>query len=174
MTVDPFAPEAPAKVEPWDEPAKPEPVVRATPVVAAGADGKVTVTLKGGSGFDSPWIVIHAADLQDAFAQFDGGNASVLASLMDKVANAGKYFSSKGPAATAAPRGGSSGGTSNGRPAGATQPPAGFPPLPEGATYKTGVSKSSGKVWHAYDLADGKRQYVNQSKNGEYFLSDPK
>jgi hypothetical protein len=99
----------------------------------------VTVTLKGGAGFDAPWIVIHAGDIGDAYDQLSGDNASVLAKLMDRTRHAASHFTSLGGAAAAAP---------------ATRPgqevPSGLPDAPgPDWTYKTGVGKN-GKTWKAY------------------------
>ena len=108
----------------------------------APSEGKVVVTLKGGSGYDAPWIVIHASSVDDAYSQFDGK----LAELMTKVQAAGAHFSGQAPAkpAGAAP-------AANGRPAGATEAPSWAPPKPyDDFVYKTGVSARTGKTWHAW------------------------
>lgn len=68
------------------------------PRLEASVDsGKVVVTFKGGTGFDAPWIVIHAADLKDSYDQVTGDNAVLLARLMEQVQAAGKYFSGTSP-----------------------------------------------------------------------------
>lgn len=127
-------PPAPAKKVPAKKPAPKE-------VTEVGSDGKLTVTLKGGSGFDAPWIVIHAADIADAYLQFEGDNAALLVELMGKVKKAGTFFS-----------GGDGNSRGGGRPAPAQaqQPPAGAPECPAGWEYKTGVSKASGKPWKGF------------------------
>lgn len=128
------------------EPFVDEPVKKAAPKKAApkkepsGDREGVTVTLKGGAGFDAPWIVIHAADINDAYEQLSGDNASVLSKLMDRTRNAASHFTSLGGATPAA--------------APATRPgqevPAGLPEPPgPDWTYKTGVGKN-GKTWKAY------------------------
>lgn len=117
MTNDPFAP-APAPAA--TQTVKGAPV--STPVgssVVPSGDGKVVVTLKGGSGFDAPWIVIHADSVQDALRQFDED----LASLMERAQQAASKFSSLStkPAPQQAP----SQRPNTAPPAGATQAPAG-------------------------------------------------
>jgi hypothetical protein len=139
---DPFA-SAPAEAQEVPVAAAEAPVsTPSRPAVATAAEGKITVTLKGGSGFDSPWIVIHAADAADALSQFDGP----LAELMEKVQKAGTHFSGLKPASAsgnAAP--------SRSAPQGATEAPAWAPPKPfDDFVYKTGVSAKNGKVWHAW------------------------
>ncbi|MGW1739986.1 hypothetical protein ACWCPQ_14370 [Nocardia sp. NPDC001965] len=122
--------EAPA--DPTPEPTKEAPkprrtAVKKTAAVEESGEGKVTVTLKGGSGHGAPWIVIHAADVQDAYDQFEGDNATLLAQLMTKVANAGKHFAGLSPAAPAQDQrsGGGQQRSGGGAPAGATQAPNG-------------------------------------------------
>lgn len=151
---DPFA-DAPAdepQGDPWgpppEEAPKKAPAKKATvksPKVASDSEGKVVVTLKGGSGFDAPWIVIHAADLADAEDQFTGENAVVLASLMERAQLAAKKFTALAPekAHAAAPRAAA--------PAEAQGPPAGAPPAPgPDWTFKSGVSKATGKPWKGW------------------------
>lgn len=134
------------------------------PAVAAPSDGKVVLTFKGGTGFDAPWIVIHAADLEDAHRQVSE-EAALLASLMERVGKAGAHFASNGPANTG--RGGNTGGASS-APQGATEAPAWAPPKPHADfVYKTGVSAKNGKTWHAWmppekgDSRDAKFFYPN-------------
>lgn len=108
----------------------------AKPTVESNREG-VTITLKGGAGFDAPWIVIHATSLDDAYEQVSGDNAGLLAKLMDRTANAASYFSGlKKPAAPAE------------RPA-PQQPPANAPDCPPGWEFKSGVSKA-GKPYKGF------------------------
>ncbi|GGM45143.1 hypothetical protein GCM10012275_15250 [Longimycelium tulufanense] len=91
MSVDPFADPAPTTATnenttvkpPWDEAAVP-----------ASTNGEVSVTLKGGSGYDAPWIVIKAPTVQAAREALDDENS--LKALIDKTAAVGAYFSAKG------------------------------------------------------------------------------
>ena len=108
------------------------------------SEGKLTVTLKGGAGFDAPWIVVHAASVDDALEVFQG-DAAKLASLMDRVQSAGKHFTGLAPAKPAA--GGSGGAPA--RPG--AEAPAGTPEAPgPDWTFKTGVSPNTGKTWKAW------------------------
>lgn len=159
---DPFAdaPEDEAQSEPTQEPVEaPAPAKKAPAKKSIGAvsvdvkpnllpldEGKVVLTFKGGTGFDAPWIVIHAKDLQDAFDQVSGDNVELLKKLMEHSNSAGKYFTGLGggkpsqgaPARQAAP-------------APAQQPPAGSPPCPgDGWVYKSGVGRCNGKPWQGW------------------------
>ena len=101
---DPFATAPADEVEaPAETPPAPEPDKKATPKKASVTvdvkpnilpvgEGKVVVTLKGGSGFDAPWIVIHAASVEDAEAQLDAN----LAKLMEKTQKASSHFAGLG------------------------------------------------------------------------------
>jgi len=168
VTVDPFAP-ASATTGTKDEGHQNH--VHFVPDTPSDAN-YATAIIKAGGGYGAPSVSLRGADAADLRDQVKD-NFEAIKELMTLVAQLGNgfavVFEGDRPASAAQQR-----PSGNGRPAGATQPPAGFPPLPEGATYKTGVGKSNGKVWHAYDLANGQRQYVNQNKSGEYFLSDPK
>lgn len=120
MSFDPFAPDADeAQTEVTAAVPAQETLVQASsrPVAAPSNEGKVVVTLKGGTGYDAPWIVIHANDASDAVAQMDGK----LAELATHTAKVAKFFQGQvGPAA--------SGGAQRqqpGKPAGATQAPGG-------------------------------------------------
>lgn len=130
---EPFTEETPKKAAPKKAAPKKE---------SSGDREGVTVTLKGGAGFDAPWIVIHAGDIHDAYEQVSGDNASVLAKLMDRVRNAASHFTSLGGAVT------SSGGGAPARPG--NEAPAGVAEAPgPDWTYKTGVGKN-GKTWKAW------------------------
>lgn len=102
------------------------------------SDGKVTITLKGGSGFDAPWIVIHASDIPDAYLQLSEDNAALLVELMGKVKKAGAFFS------------GGNGSAARPAPAAAQQPPAGAPECPPGWEFKSGTNKNTGKPWKGF------------------------
>jgi hypothetical protein len=128
---DPFAPtadeaqtetpaEAPAD-SPFDTPPaeapkktaakKAAPKAAAKTTVSTDSEGKVTVTLKGGAGFDAPWIVIHAESIEDAYAQMTE-SGTLLGELMKRVSNAGQYFAGLAPA-KAGPAGGGNRGAGN-------------------------------------------------------------
>lgn len=108
-----------------------------------GADGKVVLTFKGGSGFDAPWVVVHADGIQEAHEFVSGDNASLLAQVMERVQSAAKHFAGMAPAS---PNAGSAGGGNRGGGA-----PAAAQSAPGGETrhcahgemvFKSGVSKA--------------------------------
>jgi hypothetical protein len=130
-----------AAEEPFEQPASKKAPARKAAATST-SEGKLTLTLKGGAGFDSPWIVIHAADVDDALDQVSGDNASKLAKLMDETRKAANHFAGSAPAKAAAA----------GRPApqAAGEAPAGTPEAPgPDWVYKTGVGKT-GKTWKAW------------------------
>lgn len=153
---DPFADEAdeaqnaPAATNtnagPWEE----KPVTNA-PTVVPSADGKLVVTLKGGTGFDAPWIVIHAADAADALTQLEDKELGKLIERTKVVA--GFFAGGNCGSAPAAPRQSGGGGQAQrGRPATAGSSPDGEKRFCEHGerVFKSGVSKA-GKTWQAYD-----------------------
>jgi hypothetical protein len=133
--IDPFEDVEDTTVEPAPKPTK------AKPKVATSEDGKLTVTLKGGAGFDAPWIVVHTASVDEALEVFQS-DASKLATLMDRVQSAGKHFTGLAPAKPA-------GGGAPARPG--AEAPAGTPEAPgPDWVYKTGVNAKTGKPWKAW------------------------
>jgi hypothetical protein len=138
--VDPFEDIADEAVEP--APAKKAPAKKVATKPSSDREG-VTVTLKGGAGFDAPWIVIHAADLADAYEQVSGDNAGLLVKLMEQTSKAAQHFSGQNKGAGGA-------APSNRAPAAAVAPPAGTPDAPgPDWTFKSGVGKT-GKPWKAW------------------------
>lgn len=97
---------------------------------------KIVVTLKGGSGYDAPWIVVHADDAQDALNTLNDESMKELVGLTQKV---GESFAGL-------KKGGSV--SQGGKPAAATQAPNGQQP-PEGYVFKSGIGKT-GKPWKAF------------------------
>lgn len=109
-------------------------------------EGKVTVTLKGGAGFDAPWIVVHADNAEDALEQL---NDKALGALIARTKEVAAYFS------------GGNGNTTQ-RPAQSQQQGQQRPPqqqAPNGETktcqhgemvFRSGVSKSSGKPYKGF------------------------
>lgn len=93
MTVDPFADET--VITPGSNP----PGVSSTAVTAptgvlttkdtmTDENGKIVVTLKGGKGYEAPWIVVHATDVNDAKTQVEAVASSGLAEATAKAAGA--------------------------------------------------------------------------------------
>lgn len=99
---------------------------------------KITVTLKGGAGYDAPWVVVHAANATDALETL---NDEDLKTVLERAKKIGSFFAG-GSAGAQAP-------ANNGQPAGASQAPGGQTP-PEGYVFKSGVSKKNGRPWQAF------------------------
>ena len=109
---------------------------------------EVVGTLKGGGGFDAPWIVIHAASIRDLKDQISGGEADVLVEVMENLWKASNKFQSYGtvgkvlkesyPTAAA--------------PVGATQSPDGETHHCKHGTmvYRAGIAKASGKPYRLF------------------------
>lgn len=111
------------------------------PVTQENTNAKIVTTLKGGSGFDAPWIVVHADNVEEAVAILRGGATEELLKATKEVSD--KFNGGQAPAQQRqAPR-------TQGMPAGADAPRPSDPPMPEGWTYKTGVNKN-GKAYRAY------------------------
>lgn len=109
-----------------------------TPNIPNNTEAKIVVTLKGGAGYDAPWIVIHADTIPEAQAQVSD---SALADLMKQTKKVAEFF--VGPK--------QQGGRplQPGQPAGSVQPSGAQPTPPEGYVYKSGVGKN-GKPWYAF------------------------
>lgn len=138
---DPFAPKAP---EPEPAPAaEPEAAAPAAAPRPASSDSKIVVTLKGGPGFEAPWIVVHADTVSDAIDTLGAD----LATLMERTQKAAAHFRGGGDSAPAA----AAPAARAGAPAGYNSPPASAPPKPfDDFVYKSGISKKNGKTWHAW------------------------
>lgn len=107
--------------------------------VAENNDGKIVVTLKGGKGYEAPWIVVHANTVEEANEQL---NDAGLADLIKQTKKVAEFFNG-GPQANNGP---------SGQPQAATQAPGGQEP-PEGYVFKSGVGKN-GRPWKAFMPAD--------------------
>jgi hypothetical protein len=150
MTFDPFADDVQTDVaetvtetEPTNDVWNTEEKKESKTVTVQNTEGKLTVTLKGGAGFDAPWIVLHAEDAQDALDQL---NDKALGALIARTKEVATFFS---------------GGTGNAtqRPAQSQQqrPPQQSAPNGESKTcahgemtFRSGVSKSSGKPYKGF------------------------
>lgn len=141
-TFNPFE-AAPAPVAEAPEPA-PAPVATApagAPVVVPSDADKIVVTLKGGAGFEAPWIVIHASSIAEADSLLSGD----MANLMTKVSNAAAHFSGG-----QAPAGGAPAAAPTSAPPAGAQAPERPADVPADFVYRTGVSKKTGKAWKAW------------------------
>ncbi|CRY79830.1 hypothetical protein SAMN05421776_11732 [Nocardia farcinica] len=130
--------------EPAKKTAPRKPAAKAATPVTTDGEGKVVVTLKGGTGFDAPWIVIHADSPADAAAQI----GQDLLDLMDKTHRAAAKFVELAPNKPA--QGGNQPAPRQAAPAGATQAPPGSPECPPGWEFKTGFSQKTQKPWKGY------------------------
>ncbi|AUV62006.1 ribonucleoside reductase class II [Mycobacterium phage SWU2] len=154
LSYDPFASsqdEAQAEAPAAAEAPKKAPAKKAAPKVtnvSTTSEGKVVLTLKGGAGFDAPWIVIHAEDLQDANDQVTGENGDLLVDTMTKLQGAATKFVELGGGSRSTGGGGGGGGR-RGAPPQAKQPPADAPPKPgDDWVYKSGTSARG--PWQAW------------------------
>lgn len=111
--------------------------------VAAENDGKIVVTLKGGKGYEAPWIVIHAGTVEEANEHL---NDEALADLIKQTQKVAEFFN--GGANTQAAN------APKGQPQAATQAPNGQEP-PEGYEFRSGVGKN-GRPWKAFMPIDRK------------------
>lgn len=120
-------------------------VAKENPLIVKADEGKVTVTLKGGLGFDAPWVVIHSADVADALNQLSDAQ---LPALLEKAQKASEYFAGK-KATPAAP---APSPASSGRPAAASQGQGGTTRMcKHGAMIpRSGVSAKNGKAWSGF------------------------
>lgn len=133
MATDPFANADEAQQTPNPTTTKKETKV-STPTPET--QSKIVTTLKGGAGFDAPWIVVHSDSVDEALGVLNDEN---LGELMDAAQKAAAKFNNGKPAPA---RG------NGGKPAGAAKAPNGQEP-PEGYVFKSGMGKN-GKPWKAF------------------------
>lgn len=107
-----------------------------TVTVEAQENQDLSITLKGGSGYDAPWIVIRANSVAEAQQHLEDEGLKTLIDQTKKVAN---YFSGGGQAK----------GGPKGQPQAAQEAPNGQQ-APAGYVFKTGKSKDTNKVWKAF------------------------
>lgn len=169
MAIDPFGS--------YEDEAQTEPVFEDTPQpeVSTSPSGKLVLTFKL-PGYNAPWAVAHMDSLDDATRLLDGDDGKAFAALLARMARVNKYAAKldTGAASSAPASGGNSGGGSAAAAPGHQQPPADFPPMPEGWKYVTKMGANG--VWHAYRNPEtGKNHFINKNKaTGKYFIADPK
>lgn len=126
MTNDPFADDyaneaqnaqATPNGNPWDEAPSGGPAMAQTPV-GGQTEGKLVVTLKGGSQHGAPWIVIHAEDASDALNQLTD---KFLGQVIERTSAVSRHFHNKVGDGPSVPQ--QRGGGQPGKPEGATQAP---------------------------------------------------
>lgn len=144
---DPFD-NAPLDADNSEEAQLNTPAVTVTKAPPTGeSDGKVVLTFKGGRDFDAPWIVIHANGLQEAHDFVVGDNASLLATVMDRVKVASSHFAGKQD-----PPAQGGGAPPSRAPQAAQQAPNGETRFCEHGemVFKSGVAKGSGKPYRLF------------------------
>lgn len=142
---DPFA----VKANTEDE--KDTTVSTETTEAPISSSGEVSVTLKGGSGFDAPWVVIRAGSVADALDQLH--DDETLKALLDKAAKVGGYFAGLAPKSS-----GGGGGNGGARPARQEAPNGESRQCTHGEmTFRSGVSKKSGKPYKMFTCNSGDR-----------------
>lgn len=168
---DPFddAPEDTEETTPEPEP-KPEPKKTArkttkkeTKPVAEqdeNRQSKLSITLKGGAGFDAPWLVLYPDSLEEARELLGEENRETLKEVLELTQKASQFFISKGSGSAPAPRNGGNGGGGRGNaPQGAQEHPEGRREFCEHGEmkYMSGVSKKTGKPYKMFVCQSGDR-----------------
>lgn len=133
------------------------------------SEGKLVVTLKGGKGYEAPWVVVHAIDVDDAMETL---SHEKLPALLEKAQKASEYFEGAAPTkdtgqVASRPQNGSQGQQqrTQGRPAAATEGPWGVQTCEHGTmTFKSGVG-DDGNVWQGYFCPVPKGQFPRCAKN---------
>lgn len=100
MTFDPFADEAQAQTNDFPPTTEVSNNMQ-NPAPQSGDGNKVSVTLKGGTGYEAPWVVVYGTDIPDALTQMKSYE-NELKELIDRTAKVGSYFARSGHSA---PRG---------------------------------------------------------------------
>lgn len=131
MSNSPFAPED--TVNPTDS-KETKTVTTTNP----DSQAKIVTTLKGGSGYNAPWVVIHSDTPEEALNVLKNED---IRELLDQAKKVGEYF---GGASQAGPK------NANSQPVASKQPPANAPECPEGWEFKSGISKRNNKPWKGY------------------------
>lgn len=126
--------------------------VTQTSVQTTAGSGEVSVTLKGGSGFDAPWVVLRAPSAAEALEQLK--DDQVIKDLLDRAGKVGKYFASLGGSSG----GGNGGGGGNDKPARQQAPNGQTESCDHGEMkFLSGVSKKSGKPYKMFVCQSGDR-----------------
>lgn len=105
--------------------------------ITVNTESKIVVTLKGGKGYEAPWIVVHADTADDAKNQLKSAEMKELIEVTKDVSTAFNGGESA-PAQQTRP-------LQQGQPSGSATTPT----PPEGYVYKTGIGKN-GRPWYAF------------------------
>lgn len=105
---DPFTPdsdsvpsgdEAQTDLPPWAGPdAEVQVDTKEIKVETSEQQGKMTVTLKGGTGYEQPWVVVHGKDSEDLLNTFDDPD---FAKVLERTRKASQFFVGTSPATQA-------------------------------------------------------------------------
>jgi hypothetical protein len=144
----PFADEAQTDLTPpWEEDVPDEDTASEDKpkekVVTVGSEGKITVTLKGGKGYEAPWIVIHGSDAADILSTMSEEN---FPKLINWTATSSQRFQEK----CGNGGGGSTPTESNGRPYTATQAPSGDKKYCKHGEMVPRSGSKNGKPWSGH------------------------
>ncbi|WEB38739.1 hypothetical protein MOV08_05100 [Streptomyces yunnanensis] len=110
---------------------------------------RVRVTLKGGVGYEAPWITIDGADIPDALKAMQDFKAE-LAELIEITGKSASFFHAKYQAPAKQAFGGG-GGVKQPAPSAQPDRPANVPPH---FVYREGVGKASGKPYKMWCSTD--------------------
>lgn len=121
--------------------------VKPNPLFVAAPEGKVTVTLKGGTGFNAPWVVIHGSTVSDALGQLSEED---LPSLLEKAQKASKFFADKAEAPTPAPVAQGGAQTQSGQPAASAAGQGGAVKTCVHGTMVVRAGVKNGKAWSGH------------------------
>ena len=135
MTTDPFG-----DTEDFHEEVKKE---IKTMKAAESGKGEVVGTLKGGAGYDAPWLVIHAADIEDLRDTLVN-NADAVDQTLRALWDASSQFKTYGASKPQA--------VSTTAPAGATEAPGGETRTCSHGqmVYRAGIAAKTGKPYRLF------------------------
>ncbi|MFE7717539.1 hypothetical protein ACFU44_00685 [Nocardia rhizosphaerihabitans] len=131
-------------------PAKAAPKKATTRAAAASMDeGKVTATVKGGAGFDDPWLVYHGSSPAEVKAMLEEAAEIGLPQATQDAAETFRGMKKAGTAAAAPKRPAQASSAPASKP-GYQQPPANAPECPEGWEFRSGFNEQKGKAWKGF------------------------
>lgn len=165
MSKDPFAVDPDPADEDTSRPAEAGPAEKK--VVGGDDFHPYKFTFKAGSGYEAEWFTAAYKTLDNAYEDLTGETSRLFADVLKAGNKVAAFFRSGGPGVQSR---GSSGGSSNGKPAGATEPPAWarkqISDCEHGRAYKTSLKKDKSGYWHAADCSAGvcDRQWLNAPK----------
>jgi hypothetical protein len=139
------APAEAPREDPWASQAAAQPSAIAP---SSGGLNEASLTFKGGTNFDAPWLVLKDS-LENLAAILTGPRAAVLKTVLDRAQVVATAFSS-GYAGAATSGAAHAPAARQAAPAAATAPPANAPACPAGWTYRTGMKKDGSGTYQAF------------------------